>query len=947
MTFQPQPGSHLPQEDVPGGELLLLRNQLLATKFYTPVTSQFVIPRPRLTDLLNGSIQRESTKLVLVSAPAGFGKTTLLATWLKSLPKNRPPIAWVSLDEEDNDPIRFWKYVFTALDICQPGLCTPLLTFLQSQQAPRLHYVLTAFMNTLTAHTDSLLLVLDDYHMITEQAIHTSFTYLLEHLPPQLSLILSTRSDPPLPLARLRGRGQVLEIRTEQLRCTEEETTTFLTQTMGLSLSPSEIRAVEARTEGWIAGLQMAALSMQGCTDPTKILHEFSGSQRYILDYLTDEVLQQQPEAIQTFLLRTSILERLCASLCDHVLAESGSQQVLEHLERANLFIVPLDAQRQWYRYHHLFAEALRYRLEQTRAEELHTLHLCASQWYVGHGHLDEAVQHAINAQEWSWAADLIEQAPAPPIWGFNVLEKQRHWLEKLPLEVVHARPRLCLTYAKTLHMIASPTETETWLQAAEAALPSPTAETGSPPASTIAEQKARQHWLGELAALRAVHIGVYIGNGQAALACCQQALALLCEQHLAARADVALAQALASYALGDMRAATHYGLQASALAQATGNLFSAITMLGVAAHCCFIWGQLHEIQRIAQQAAQLVQGPKGLPFPLESWPLVGQADILVEWNRLDEALDIALRAIQFGEQTGTTVFSNLGYMALMRIHLARGELDAAHSILQRAEHALANVPYPFLHSIFIAVDRVRLWLACGELERAHRWTQELLQREREPSPIAREKEEMALVRILLAQEQPEEALSLLKPLLVSAQTGQRWGHAIEMLILQALAYQMCHDIKEALATLSRAVRLAEPEGYIRRFVDEGASMEILLSRLLEQERKQGPTPYLDTVLAAFAGSPRDDRNMACRRIRSAPQHELTSLLLEPLSERELGVLRLLEQGASNQEIAEDLMLALSTVKSHVRNILLKLGVSNRTQAVKRARTLGLLPEES
>jgi LuxR family maltose regulon positive regulatory protein len=942
------PGSHLPREDDSRGELLLVRDQLLTIKFSIPVTSHLVIPRPRLVSLLNGIIQRESTKLVLVSAPAGFGKTTLLATWLKSLPENRPPIAWVSLDEEDNDPIRFWKYVFTALDLCQPGLCTSLLTFLHSQQAPRLPYVLTAFINTLTAHTESLLLVLDDYHVITEQATHASFTYLLEHLPPQLSLILSTRSDPPLPLARLHGRGQAVEIRTEQLRCTEEEADAFLTQTMGLSLSASEVRAIEARTEGWIAGMQIAALSMQGRIDPTRILHELSGSQRCILDYLIDEVLQQQSEAIQVFLLHTSILERLCASLCDQVMGESGSQQVLEHLERANLFVVPLDTQRQWYRYHHLFAEALHYHLEQTWAEEIHTLHLRASQWYARQGHLDEAVQHAIHARAWAWAADLIEQAPAPPIWGFNVLEKQRHWLEKLPLEVVQARPRLCLTYAKTLHMIASPTQTETWLQAAEAALASPTAGLPVPAVSTTAEQKARQHWLGELAALHAVHISVYIGDGQAALACCQQALTLLSEQHLAARADVALAQALALYALGDMRAATAYGLQASALAQAAGNLFSAITMLSVAAHCSFIWGRLHEIQRIAERAAQLVQGPKGLPFPLKSWPLLGRADILVEWNRLDEALDIALQAIQFGEQTGTTVFSNLGYMALMRVHLARGELDVAHSVLQRAEHALLNVPYPFLHSIFVAVDRVRLWLACGELERAGRWAQELLQQGREPSLMAGEKENIALVRILLAQKRPEEALSLLDSLLVSAQTGQRWGHAIEMLILQALAYQMCHSREEALATLSRAVSLAEPEGYIRRFVDEGAPMEALLSRLRKRERRRRPTPYLDALLAAFAAS-RDDRAGTCHASGSGQhtEHKLISPLLEPLSKRELEVLCLLEQGASNQEIAEDLVLTLSTVKSHVRNILLKLGVGNRTQAVKQAHILGLLSEES
>ena len=934
----PQPKS--PQENGASRTSQRVRDQLLSTKFFVPAPPHAVIPRPRLAALLNAGLSRT---LTLVSAPAGFGKTTLLASWVQSGPLGNPHVAWISLDEGDNSLVRFWEYVLTALDLRKPGLFTPLLTYLQSEQTLPLQYFLQALINILVDRAEQFLLILDDYEVITQQEIHTTLTYLLEHLPPQLRLIVLSRTDPPLPLARLRGRDQVLEVRAAQLRCTSQEATAFLTQTMGLSLSPGEIREVEAPTEGWIAGLQLAALSMQGHLHPAAIIHELSGTPRYIVDYLTDEVLRKQPESIQTFLLRTAILERLCASLCDYVTGESGSQQALEYLEHANLFVVPLDTQRQWYRYHHLFAEALHYRLEHTHGEESHILHHRASQWYAQHGHLDEAVQHAINAREWSWAADLIEQAPPAPTWDFNLLEKQRHWLEKLPPEVLHARPRLCFTYARTLHMVAPPTETEAWLQVAEAAsaalLSAPAAESGSPAALATADEARRL--LGEVAALRAVHISVYQGDGQAALAFCQQALALLPEQHLAARSDVALAQCSASIAMGDIRKATHFGLQASALAQATGNPFTAITILNSVATGLLISGQLHEIRHIVEQATRLAQRSKGLPFPLESWPMAAQADMLREWNQLDAAQDIALRAIRIGEETGTTVFSARAYMALMRIHLARGELDAARSLLQRAEQTLAKVPYPYLSAFFITVDRVRLWLARGELEQASYWAQELLQHPRQPSLTACEKEDIALVRILLAQEKPEQALERLEPLLARAQAGQRWGHVIEMLILQAQAYQMRHDVTKSLVTVSEAVRLAEPEGYIRRFVDEGQQMAALLSSLREQQRKRGSTPYLDMLLAAFTqnGTKREEAAVS-QHLRTPPA------LLDPLSGRELEVLHLVEEGASNQEIAERLVLALVTVKRHMSNILSKLGVNSRTQALARARALGLFAGE-
>lgn len=379
---------------------------------------------------------------------------------MQSFPQENPEaphVAWVSLDEGDNEPVLFWTYVLTALDRQQPGLCAPLLAYLQTQQAPPLRYVLQALINRLASRTEQFLLILDDYHLITHQEVHSSLRHLVEHLPPQLHLILATRTDPPLPLSLLRSRGHLLEVRTDQLRCTSEEVMAFLKEVMGIQLHRDLIQDVTARTEGWLVGLQLLGLSLQGHTDPGNLLDEASGSQRYILDYLTDEVLQKQDESVQTFLLHTSILERLSAPLCDAIMEQRGSQQMLEQLEQANLFVVSLDMQRRWYRYHALFAESLRYRLEHDYEQRVHPLHLRASQWYAEQGQITEAIVHAFRAQEWQWAADLIERLPLSIIVGKgeHELVLLRYWLEQLPEDVVCSRPRLCLDCAQTMYQIA------------------------------------------------------------------------------------------------------------------------------------------------------------------------------------------------------------------------------------------------------------------------------------------------------------------------------------------------------------------------------------------------------------------------------------------------------------------------------------------------------------
>jgi len=917
----------------------LIQSQLLATKFFVPVSSGSLISRPRLTALLQESPRYP---LTLVSAPAGFGKTTLLATWKQSLLVGHSKLAWISLDEDDNDPQLFWTYVLTALNMQQPEHFTPLLMQLQSPQAPPLKYQLAALTNLLAESTEHFVLILDDYHLITEQQIHTTLSYLMERPPAQLRIILSTRTDPPLPLSQLRARHQLLEVRADQLRCTAEETRSLFKEVMGIQLPHETIEQVTARTEGWLVGLQLLGLSLPELVNPATLLEEVSGDQRYILDYLIQEVLGRQPQEVQMFLLSTCILERLTASLCDAVIQQHGSQQMLRRLEQANLFVTALDSKREWYRYHALFAEALRSRLEQTHSDLVFTLHHRASLWYAERGQTTEAVLHAFRARQWQWAADLIERQSLQLMlltWGAGqrALVMLQGWIEQLPTEVIHSRPRLCLACTQLLWTVAHHTKLDAWLDAAEANLTAPlrmqTSADAPHPTLSPEARREQENRLGEVITFRAV-VRSHEENAQAALPICQQARALLSAENFAARAFVSWAQlrALYSSAANDAVAAIESGLQSGALAQAAGKNALAIGAIGATVMYMIGTGRLHEVYRLTQQARQLGTQLGGIMLPDVCWPGAWQAEVLREWNQLDTALGIIEEAITQSPQTATIVsitYSVFGYVVLMRISLSRGDLDMARSALQQFEHISMSMNQPLsLHyrSLFTTVDQIRLWLACEELDRAIRWAEQLDMRQRHGSPLVREREDVAQARIFLATARPTPALQRLEPTLQRATTGQRWGHVIEIRLLQALAYQMLHQEMQALVALSEAMRLAEPEGYIRSFVDEGAPMAALLSRLREEQRKHGPTSYLDIVLAAFPQ-------------QSKPQPE-------PLSTRELEVLQLLARGASNQEIAQELVIVIDTVKRHVSHIFSKLGVHNRLQAVRQARELGLLDEE-
>jgi LuxR family maltose regulon positive regulatory protein len=935
----------LAAEEAPINISIRLEKQILTTKFFLPVALHTLIARPRLSVLLNESLK---CPLTLVSAPAGFGKTTSLATWAQSLLVNNAQLAWISLDEEDNEPQWFWSNVLIALTMQQPERFMPLLKYLQSPQTPPLKQVLTVLINLLIDSPEHFVLILDDYHLITEPQIHTTLAYLVEHLPAQLHLILATRIDPPLPLPLLQTRDLVRQVRIDQLRCTEEETKAFLQEVMGIELPDETIEEVTTRTEGWLVGLQLLGLSLPGCPDPITLLEELSGDQRYILDFLTEEIFQKQSQEVQTFLLSTCILERFTASLCDAVVKQTGSQLMLEQIERANLFVVSLDNKRQWYRYHTLFAEALRYRLEQMHANLVPTLHYRASLWYADHNQTTQAILHAFSAHQWQWAADLIERLPVMSLtWGAgeHELVLLRHWLEQLPVDIVRSRPRLCLACAQMLWSSASPAMLQDWLDMAEATLTAslPGHAHVSQPILAPQERLEQENLLGEVIAFRAYLQG-FQGNGVAVLELCQQAFSLLSEGNVLVRTHLSFAQMMAYYtSANDAVAAVENMFHGSVLAQKAGYAALAIGAMGVTVCCMTTVGRLGEAYRLAQQGICLGTQPGGFRLPDVGWLMIWQADVLREWGQLDAARVLTEESISLCQQAGlfaSSVYLVCGYATLAHICLSHGELDIVRSALQQVERIGQNMNQPiylYFRSLYTTVDQIRFWLACGELDRAIEWAKALDLVEPRGTPFAREREEVARVRFLLATAQPTAALQRLEPVLEKATAGQRWSHVIEIRLLQALAYQMCHEQTQAIAVLSEAVRLAEPEGYIRSFVDEGAPMAALLSQLREQRRKDGPTPYLDAVLAVFSlQSMGNELHLKRKREHKAQP------LQDPLTEREMEVLQVLAHGASNQQIAQELGITVGTVKRHISQILSKLGVQSRIQAVNRVMELGL-----
>jgi LuxR family maltose regulon positive regulatory protein len=869
---------------------------LLSTKLYVPDARPNGVSRPRLIEQLNEGLSA-SRKLTLISAPAGFGKTTLVSEWITGRER---PVAWLSLDEGDNDPIRFLAYLVAAVQTIAADIGETVLAALQSPQLPPTESLLTSLLNDIATKPGSFILVLDDYHVIDSQPVDEALVFLVEHLPPQMHLVIATREDPHLPLARLRARGQLTELRAADLRFTASEAAEFLNRVMGLGLSGEDISVLEARTEGWIAGLQLAAVSMQGHKNATGFIKSFTGSHRFVLDYLVEEVLGQQSESVQTFLLRTSILDRMCGSLCDAVLLDPSApgQETLEYLEHANLFVIPLDNERRWYRYHHLFAELLRQRLQQS--DDMAGLHLRASQWYEDQGLELEAFRHAVAANDVERAGRLIRER-GMPVHSLPVATAILDWLDSLPKPVLDARPWLWVRSATSTLMAGQITGVEEKLQAAEEAMQ-----------AADLDDKTRD-LIGQIAAIRAT-LALLQSQPDATIMQSQRALEYLRPDNLPFRSRANWALGFGYNRKGDRTSARQ--MYTEAIRQASGNIY--YTVLATTS-----LGQLQESENQLYQAAEIYQrslqllGDLGPPNASEEY--IGLARIFYEWNDLDTAEQYGLQGLQLAQQYDRAIDRFIiCEVGLARIKLAQGDVSGAAAMLAQAQQSACQGNFT-VRLPEIAAAQVPILLRQGQIDAAA----QLAQQHELP---------LSLARVLLSQEDPAAALEVLEPFRQQMEAKGWADEQLKAMVLQAVALYLDQETARAVQVLGEALALAEPGGFIRIFVDEGAPM----AKLLLEAASQGVRPdYISKLLAVFEAEK--------RKSEGKPQLPPAQFLIESLSQRELKILQLIALGLSNREIGERLYLALDTVKGYNRRIFDKLQVHSRTEVIARAHELGLL----
>jgi ATP/maltotriose-dependent transcriptional regulator MalT len=919
---------------------------ILATKLYIPPPRPNLISRSRLLERLNEGMYR---KLILIAAPAGFGKTTLVSEWVEGIER---PIAWLSLDEGENDPARFLAYLVAALQTIAANLGEGVLSALQSSQPLPTEAILTSLLNELTMLPDNFVLVLDDYHVIDAKPVDQALTYLVEHLPPQMHLVIATREDPQLPLARLRARGHLTELRAADLRFTASEAAAFLNQVMGLNLEAQDIAALEDRTEGWIAGLQLAALSMQGHQDVPSFIRAFAGDNRYIVDYLVEEVLQRQPAPVRNFLLQTSILDRLSGPLCDAVTGQEEGNARLEALERGNFFVVPLDDKRHWYRYHHLFAEVLSAHLLAEQPDQVATLHRRASEWYERHGSAADAIRHALAAEDFARAADLVELA-VPAMLRSRQEATLLGWLKALPDELVYLRPVLSVGYAGALLVSGEFEGVEARLRDAERWLDTTADRTElalAPPAEMVVVDEVEFRRLPAAIAVYRAGSAQALGDAANTMKYARLALDLVPEDDHLGRGSAAALLGLASWAIGDLEAAHRTYADGMALVQRAGNHSDALGCAIALADIRIVQGRLREAMRTYERGLQLAS-EQGAPVLRGTADMhVGMSELLRERDDLHAAMQHLLRSKGLGERTGLPQNRYRWRVAMARIREAQGDLDGALDLLYEAERLYMSDFFPNVRPVSAYVTRV--WVAQGKLGEALGWARERGLSVSDNLSYLREFEHITLARVLLARSKSDraersmhEAMGLLERLLQAAGEGERTGSVIEILMLQALAHQVQGNIPAALVPLERALTLAEPEGYVRIFVDAGPPMAVLLVKLHEGSRKRPrtastnvPLAYIERLRALLRGERVQEGTSPAAPTPAQP-------LLDPLTERELEVLRLIAAGLSNREIATRLVLALSTVKSYVNTIYSKLQVESRTQAVARARALHLLSE--
>ncbi len=914
---------------------------LLRTKLYIPRLRPDQIPRSHLIERLDAALQR---KLTLICAPAGYGKTALLSEWIHRGAQGAAPlhVAWLSLDAQDNDPARFLAYLVASLEHAAPQAYERAQAALQatspshsrSDSGIQGEPVLAALINQISLLPYHLVLVLDDYQAIHDPAVHDAVGFAIEHLPDRGHLVIGTRADPPFPIARLRGQGQLNELRQEELRFTASEAAAFLNEAMDLGLSPEQVAALVARTEGWIAGLQMAAISMrghvqrQGSVDLSRFVQELTGSHRFILDYLTEEVLDQQPANVQAFLLETSILDRLTGPLCDAVCSSLGAGEgraVLEQLERGSFFVVPLDDERKWYRYHRLFADLLRQRLERSGPNRVRPLHRRAGEWYQGQELMPAAIEHALASGDADWAATLIERA-AEPVMLRSEAATLDTWVRALPEETVSTRPLLCIYHAIAILLSSHP------LDAAEARI------------AQALSADAVEAYAGEVAAYRALTAAYQEDAGEATRQS-ERALVLMPQNRLFFRSLVVGLLGITYLHRGEIAAAKAAYAEAARIGQQTGNVTIAVLSLYHLGELAHIEGHLDVAEARYRQAMEVATAAHRKRPPIAGLALLGLGQAAYERGQLVVACQHVEQGITLISEWGQAG-AITGYVTLARIHQAQGQAAGAQQAIDTAARLAAAFDAMQVDDVYVATARARLQLLQDEVKAVQVWAvergledagQPQLHREMEAGTLLfmRAAEYVVLARLYLAQGRPGAALDLLQPLVQRSEAAGWTALALRISLVQAIAYTMLGDTTSAIPPLARALALGEPQGHVGPYLEEGKA----LCTLLHQAVACGIRPsYAAHLLAVLEGTPALAEPVATLA-DSTPQAGLT----EALTERETQVLRLLATYLSSTEMGEELVISPNTVRTHIKHIYDKLGVHSRAEAVARAEALGLL----
>ncbi|MCW2539604.1 MAG: ATP-dependent transcriptional regulator, MalT-like, LuxR family [Frankiales bacterium] len=921
-----------------------MRTLLLETKLYLPRAPRGLVPRLRLAERLD---RGTASKLTLVSAPAGFGKTTVLAEWLTARPlagQNEGAVAWLSLDRDDNHPQKFWTYVIAALRTVAPEVGASALVLLDAQQPPPIQTVLTTLVNDIDAAANEIVLVLDDYHLIEAPELQAGMVFLLDHLPQRLHLVIVARADPALPLSRLRARGELVELRAADLRFTDDEAAAYLNGVMGLQLTAHDMAALEGRTEGWIAALQLAALSLQGRDDVAGFIAGFAGDDRYVVDYLVEEVVQLQSPPVQTFLMQTSILSRLSGPLCDAVTGQGGGKAMLEALDRGNLFLVPLDDQRRWYRYHHLFADVLRARLMDEQSIQLPDLHRRASAWYEQHGEHSVAIGHALAAADFERAADLVERA-IPAMRRDRQEAIARGWLALLPDELIRKRPVLAVSYAGSMLTSGELDGVEARLLDAERWLDPPAAipaqHDAHPGGMVVVDEQAFRRLPALIAVYRAA-MALVRGDVAATTTFAKRSLEVVEPDDDLGRGAAAGLLGLASWTSGDLEAGYRSYADCLASLRRAGHIADTLGCAVALADIRLAQGRPREAMRTYRQTLDLASSPAGPVLRGTADMYVGMSQIHREWDDLPAATQCLLTSSEFGEHIGLPQNPYRWRVAMARIREAEGDFDGALELLDDAERRYIGDFFPNVRPV--AASKARVNLRLGNVDEALAWAREQGLSVDDQLSYLREYDHITLARTLLVQyhrdrsELPiHQAIGLLGRLLDAAEQGQRTGSVIEILMLLAVSHEVSGNLLAGLVPLERALILAEPEGYLRTFIDEGRSMAALLAAV------SGVAPnYVRRLLTALgSGGALDNATASDKADGSRLAHR--QVLIEPLSERELDVLRLLATELSGPQIARELVVSLNTVRTHTKSIYAKLAVNSRRAAVRRAEELDLL----